>query len=132
MSIQFQGILKITGNGEHNKAKAEKQAEKFKKGISLSLTKTVHEQFEVNVLTKQDAVAFAQKMGVDVQQKERFVWYRPIKSLKAKIGEMQSIVNRMQPMFDNMSQYEKSFRAYLAEHSEKDAAGKPVVQKEFN
>ena len=132
MNLQFQGILKITGFGEQNQAKAEKQAEKFKKGICLSFSKTELDQFEINVLTKQDAVAFAQKMGVDVQQKERFVWYRPIKSLKAMFGEMQTIVNRMQPMFDNMSQYEKAFRTYLAEHSEKDAAGKLVVHKEFN
>jgi hypothetical protein len=68
MQIQFQGILKITGNGEQNKSQAERQAEKFKKGVSLSLTKSVNGQFEVNVLTKEDAIALANKMGVDVQQ----------------------------------------------------------------
>lgn len=132
MQIQFQGILKITGNGEQNKSQAERQAEKFKKGVSLSLTKSVNGQFEVNVLTKEDAIALANKMGVDVQQKERFVWYRPIKSLKAMVGEMQAIVNRMQPLFNNMTKYEEAFRAYLAEHPEKDAAGKAVVKKTLN
>jgi hypothetical protein len=132
MSIQFQGILSITGTGDSQKAKAVKQAEKFKKGTSLSLTKTEDGHFEVHALTGQDAIVLAKRMGVDVEQKERFVWYRPIKSLKAVIGEMQDIVKRMQPMFQNLTRYEQAFRAYLAEHPEKDADGKPVVTKTFN
>lgn len=128
--VQFQGIAVVTATGPNAEGRAAHKAKKFKKGVSLTLSETRRdaggERASISVLTGDDAVALGQRLGVDLKAKQRFIWYRPIKSIKAVIQELQGIVGAMQKAMSPLSRYQRQFEAYLLEHPDKDAAGKPV------
>ena len=122
MSIQFQGIYHLAGA----KDAVTRRAKKYEKGIYVQLSEFRKGKGHLVVLNGEDAKQFWKDQGVDLTQKSRFVWYRPIRSLRALISELRENMAKMQPFFNNMNDYKRRVEAFLAKHPKTDVSGQPV------
>jgi cell shape-determining protein MreC len=125
MSVHFQGIVHLKGFTDA----VEKAANRYEKGVYVTSTDSQNNFSTKIILNGADAVAFWAEQNVDAKLKERFKWYRPIRSFKAQLKELESLQEKMNPYLRNLTKFKALVQAYADKYPEKDIEGKAVIRK---
>ncbi|MBY0403406.1 MAG: hypothetical protein K2X66_05875 [Cyanobacteria bacterium] len=127
MSLQFQGIVRLTGF----KDAVEKAASKYEKGVYVTSSDTQNGFTTTIILNQEDAVSFWANQGVDAKLKQKFSWFHPIRSFRAQIKELKELQGKFNPFFSRIKDFKARVQAYVDKHPEVDATGKPVIIKKL-